>query len=85
MQLYFHSWRFPRIAGLATYVRTHNDPAVMADKLRQVVYQLAPTLPVADMRTVKQRVDLSLINDRLIANLSAAFGALATLRALRYE
>jgi len=48
---------------------------------RELVRELDPNLPIHGVRTMDQRVGDSLIIERLIAGLSAAFGLLATLLA----
>ncbi|MGA7410756.1 MAG: FtsX-like permease family protein, partial [Bryobacteraceae bacterium] len=40
-----------------------------------------PNLPITDMRTIEKQVDLSLMTERMVASLSAAFALLATLLA----
>src|SRR5207244_10801649 len=64
------------------HTRTHNPLAPSAAPHQELVHQLDPALPVEDMRTLAAQVELSLANDRLIANLSAMFGLLATLLAM---
>src|SRR5204863_8616266 len=44
--------------------------------------QLDPNIPMYNPRTLEAQVDQSLLNDRLIATPSAAFGVLATLLAV---
>jgi len=46
------------------------------------VANLDPNLPVYDMRTLEDTIDASLLNERLVASLSAMFGGLATLLAV---
>jgi predicted permease len=81
-QLYFPFLEAPQIPGFTMYVRTRDNPALMANTIRQVVREIDSTLPVEDVRTLNQQLDLSLIRERLVANLSAAFGLLATLLAM---
>ncbi len=49
--------------------------------LRQQVARLDPAMPVYEMKTLENQLDETLITERLIATLSAAFGVLATLLA----
>jgi predicted permease len=58
-------------------IRTSLPPASLADPLRAAVHQLDPSVNVAQLRTLRSRVDDSLHPDRLIASLCAAFGVLA--------
>jgi predicted permease len=70
-------------AGAAViYVRTAADPDAAFGSIRQVMRELDPNIPMYNPRTLKWQVDQSLLNDRLIATLSSAFGALATLLAV---
>ena len=63
------------------YVRTQTASAVTYDVARSEVKQLAPSVPVYEMKTVEAQLDETLLTDRLIAMLSAGFGLLATLLA----
>ena len=49
--------------------------------IRQTVQRLDPNLPIFDMKTMEVQVDESLFIERMVAALSVAFGALATLLA----
>ena len=75
----FLQGNFP--AGVAFYVRTSADPKAMFMALRRVIAELDPAMPVFSMKTVGRQLDETLGTERLIATLSAAFGALATLLA----
>jgi len=68
-------------AGVTFYVRTAMDPAAMYGVLRRQVQALDPAMPVYQLKTVFRQLDDTLSTARLIATLSAAFGALATLLA----
>jgi predicted permease len=64
------------------YVRTTNQPDAAFATVRQVVRQLDTNIPIYNMRTMDHQMDQSLLNDRLIATLSTAFGVLATVLAV---
>jgi ABC-type antimicrobial peptide transport system permease subunit len=49
--------------------------------VRQVLAEIEPGLPVFDILPLDQRVNRTLTNDRLIANLTSAFGLIALLLA----
>jgi predicted permease len=68
-------------AGVAFYVRTAMDPAVMYSTLRGKVREIDAAMPVFAMKTLGKQLDDNLSTERLIATLSAGFGALATLLA----
>ncbi len=70
-------------AGSAVmYVRTTNQPDAAFGAIRQAARQLDANLPIYNLRTLDHQIDQSLLNDRLIATLSTAFGVLATLLAV---
>jgi ABC-type antimicrobial peptide transport system permease subunit len=54
----------------------------MAGALRHEVRALDANLPVYGMRTLEKQIERNLVTERLVAILSAAFGALATLLAV---
>jgi predicted permease len=66
---------------LEFYVRADRDTASLGAKVRHLVQQMDASLPVFDMQPVEIQVAQSIQVDRLIAILSCAFGALATLLA----
>jgi predicted permease len=76
-----------RVAGATAEVlgnleiRTAGSPASLAPTVRQVLSELEPALPVFDIVPLDQRVSRGLTNDRLIASLTSAFGAVALLLA----
>jgi len=70
-----------RVGNMTYYVRTSQPPEAAVALARERVRELDPNLPIHAVRTMDQRVSDSLIIERLIAGLSAAFGVLATLLA----
>jgi predicted permease len=69
------------LGRLEFYVRGSRDTAAMGLDIRRLVQQMDAGLPVFDMQPVEIQVAESVQIDRLIAILSCAFGALATLLA----
>ena len=67
--------------GVAYYVRTQTGSASAYALVRNTVKQIDAAMPVYSMKTVEAQLDETLLTDRLIAMLSAGFGALATLLA----
>jgi predicted permease len=65
--------------GAAIIVRTARDPSSVSSVIRNVVKQAAPNLPTLAMETIDQRLADSLVTDRMIADLSGAFGVLAVI------
>ena len=64
------------------YVRTSSRPDAAFGAIREALRQLDPNIPLVRPRTMESQIDQSLLNERLIAILSTAFGALATLLAV---
>jgi predicted permease len=69
------------LSRLEFYVRGELDTAALGAQIRRLVQQMDAGLPVFDMQPVEIQVAESVEIDRLIAILSCAFGALATLLA----
>jgi ABC-type antimicrobial peptide transport system permease subunit len=68
-------------SSFMVYARTAADPKALMAPIRREVNSLDSALPITGMRTMDDQVDESLSAQRLIATLSAFFGALATLLA----
>jgi predicted permease len=68
-------------ASTSFYVRTTMDSNAMFAQLRRTVAGLDAAMPIYQMRTLENQLDETLGTERLIATLSAVFGALATLLA----
>jgi predicted permease len=66
---------------LTYYVRTSQEPAVVAGAIRQTVQDLDSSLPVYDERSFEEQINRQLSGDRLVAILAALFGGLAALLA----
>jgi predicted permease len=82
LQVFFAFMENDSAGGTVMYVRTTNQPDAAFGAIRQVVRQLDTNIPIYNMRTMDHQMDQSLLNDRLIATLSTAFGVLATLLAV---
>jgi predicted permease len=67
--------------GSAIYVRTTTASASAFNMIRDEVKRLDAAMPVYDVKTLQGQLDETLLTDRLIALLSAGFGALATVLA----
>jgi len=81
-QVYFAFMENTFPASAAMYVRTTSQPDAAFGSIRQAMRQLDANIPMYNPRTLEEQVDRSLLNDRLVATLSTAFGALATLLAI---
>ena len=70
------------VGGMTLYMRTSADPKQLMSIVRRKIQQLDPNIPVYEMRTMEEQLDVSLRNERLVASLSSVFGLLATLLAV---
>ncbi|HBY63262.1 MAG TPA: hypothetical protein DEH78_25855, partial [Solibacterales bacterium] len=68
-------------AGATFYVRAEIESKAVFAAVREEIRQIDPALPIYGMKTLEGQLDETLGTERLIAALSAAFGALATLLA----
>jgi predicted permease len=78
VQAYYPYWQGEKFRFMTFYLRTRLEPRQLMETVREQVRQLDPNLPVVDMRTIDEQIGLSLKTERLVASLSAVFGALAT-------
>jgi predicted permease len=69
------------VSRMTFYARTKQDPAAVATMLRREVQRLDANLPIYNVQTLDQQIDEAIFTDRIVAVLSVAFGALATLLA----
>jgi predicted permease len=69
-------------AGVSMYVRSTQDPAIAFAAARRVVHEIDANVPLYNLRTLDRQIERSLLNERLVATLSTAFGILATLLAV---
>jgi predicted permease len=69
------------MSGVSYYVRTAVGSSAAYGMLRASVKDLDASLPVYELKTLGDQLDQTLLSERLIALLSAAFGLLATLLA----
>ena len=68
-----------RPGDLTLHVKTVGDPESIAESVRREVNALDSHLPVHNMRTLAEEIDVSLVSERLVTWLTSAFGVLATL------
>ncbi len=69
------------IGRVTFYVKADVDPESLSNRVREAVARIDPTLPVTNVKTMKAQIRESLFVERLLAALSVAFGAVATLLA----
>jgi predicted permease len=70
-----------RLRAMTIAVRTQGDPRAIAATLRRELRNVDPNLPVLKIDTVDEQLNDVLVQERLVASLSAFFGALAVLLA----
>jgi macrolide transport system ATP-binding/permease protein len=70
-----------RIQQMIFELRAVGDPLALANTVRQIVHQVGPQVPVADMTTQSRRIDRTIRQERVFAQLCACFGGLALLMA----
>lgn len=72
---------FPLLQGVPDVesldVRTAADPASLATQVGKVLVSIDPDLPIGKITTLREQVSSDLAQQRLIARLTAIFGALA--------
>jgi predicted permease len=69
--------RATRTLGLA--IRTQTDPGAVIQAVRNELKKIDPTMPLVDVKTMEERVQLSLVPRRAAMLLALAFGAVALL------
>ncbi len=73
--------QFGKLFGMSFYVRSQQDPLLIANAMRETVRGANANLPIYDLKTVQRVVDEDLFAERVVAGLSVAFGGLAALLA----
>ncbi len=68
-----------QLTNLTLHVKTSTETPVVAEQLRAQLKVLDPHLPLYNLKTLSTEIDESLVQERLVTWLSAAFGVLATL------
>jgi len=78
VQAYYPYWQGVKFRFMTFYLRTRFDRRQVMETVREQVRRLDPNVPVVDLRTIDEQIGLSLKTERLVASLSAVFGAVAT-------
>jgi putative ABC transport system permease protein len=76
--VYLNTFQFPR-PGSAFALRTNIDPEAVVPAARRTVRELLNTTPLVRVTTLSDQVDATIVPERLVATLSAVFGALGSL------
>ena len=69
----------PVLAGLTLHFKTTTATEAVAEQLSAQLKSIDPHLPLYNIKTLETEIDESLVQERLVTWLSAAFGILATL------
>jgi predicted permease len=80
-QVFFAEPQERYLSGKTFYVRTNLDSKQMFGAINNAVKKLDPRVAASEVRTLDSQLDQILLTERLIAMMSAGFGALATLLA----
>jgi predicted permease len=67
--------------GFILHVRTAQRPQAMVAPVREILRSLDPELPFIEVRTLREEVEASLWQERLLATLAIIFGGIAALLA----
>jgi macrolide transport system ATP-binding/permease protein len=70
-----------RLNAMIFELRATGNPLALSNTVRQIVHQVGPQVPVADITTQTRRIDQTISQERTFAQLCACFGALALLMA----
>jgi predicted permease len=76
--IYLNTFQFPR-PGSAFALRTGIDPEAVVPAVRRTVRERLNAAPVVRVTTLADQVDATIVPERLVATLSAVFGALGAL------
>jgi ABC-type antimicrobial peptide transport system permease subunit len=69
------------VNGMTVYLRAQGDPANAFNTIRRVVREVDPAVPMYDLRTLDDQIEINLFIERLLATLSTVFGGISTLLA----
>ena len=67
------------LTNMTLHVKAMSEPTAVAEQLRAQLKILDPHLPLYNLKTLDTEIDESLVQERLVTWLTAAFGLLATL------
>jgi predicted permease len=69
------------VTGMTVYVRAQGEPSGVFNTLRSAVRDVDASVPMYDLHTLDDQIEISLLTERLLASLSSVFGCLATVLA----
>ena len=68
-------------SGMTVMVRTVSDPITLAPSIRQAVRQIDPTVPLAEMKTLRRQISETIGKPRALATLTTISGIIGLLLA----
>lgn len=77
----YNNWRGDFAGAFILHVRTVGKPELVINAVREIMRSLDPQIPFYEIRTLREEVETSLWQERLLAVLSSVFGLLAALLA----
>jgi predicted permease len=80
-QFYLPMWQFPSFGTATFYVRSSLNPAALMPRLRDVVAEFDPNLPIEGLATLERFSQQTIVLDRLMGTLAGLFAGLATVLA----
>jgi predicted permease len=80
-ELYIPYTQLDFVNGMTVYLRAHGDSASTFNTIRRVVREVDPAVPMYDLRTLDDQLEITLFIQRLLATLSTVFGGVSTLLA----
>jgi predicted permease len=66
-----------QVRRLTYQIRTQTKPEAIVPALRRIVHAADPALPLVNVRTQQDQIDVDLADERLLVSLTSAFGLLA--------
>jgi predicted permease len=67
----------PDMSGMTYEIRTRMQPEAVLPALRRVARQIAPDIPLSNVRTQEQQIDAAMQQERVFVTLTSGFGLLA--------
>jgi predicted permease len=67
----------PEVGGMTYQIRTHLTAAALVPRLRHIVQQADPDLPMIDIRTEREQMDANMQTELALAAMTSVFGVLA--------
>ncbi len=78
-QVFFPYLQATSVSGLVAYVRTERNTDALMGTIRRSIAELDPGLAIYNISTLEDRVERSVVNERLIASLSSTLSMMATI------